>query len=153
PTAAAAPHYKEAEGWAPAAPADALERGPWWTLFEDPDLTTLEQDCAAHNQNIAAAWAAYKEARALVSETRAALFPTFTAGFSPNANGGGGARSAVSGLSNLPSGVSHITQIYSPSVGASWAPDLWGRVRRQVEAARATAEADYADFANVRLSM
>src|SRR5262249_22039258 len=84
------PAYKEAEGWAPAAPADLLDRGPWWTLFEDPDLDRLEQQVATHNQNVAAAKAAYDQARALVSQARAGFFPTVALDPSFSETGGGG---------------------------------------------------------------
>ncbi|HEX5286984.1 MAG TPA: RND transporter, partial [Polaromonas sp.] len=67
--------FKEAEGWVPAAPADALERGPWWSLFGDPVLDQLAASVEVSNQNVAAAVAAYAQARALVREQRASLFP------------------------------------------------------------------------------
>ena len=51
--------FKEAEGWLPAAPADALERGPWWQLFGDPVLNQLAERVDVSNQNVAAARAAY----------------------------------------------------------------------------------------------
>lgn len=143
PTTPTPPAFKEADGWAPAAPADMLDRGPWWTLFEDDDLNKLEADVAANNQNLAAQLAAYRQAHALVAEARAAFFPTVTAGFAANDSSG------HSGLS----GKTAVVRSYAPSVGATWAPDLWGKVRRQVEAARATAQADWASAQNVRLSM
>jgi outer membrane protein TolC len=68
--------FKEAEGWVPAAPADALERGPWWSLFNDPVLDQLQSRVEVSNQNVALAVAAYAQARALVREQRASLFPT-----------------------------------------------------------------------------
>jgi outer membrane protein TolC len=60
PTAPTPAAYKEAEGWAPAAPADALDRGPWWRLFDDPVLDALQRRVAVSNQNLAAAAAAYE---------------------------------------------------------------------------------------------
>ena len=68
--------YKEAQGWVPAAPADTLERGPWWSLFKDPVLDQLASRVEVSNQNVAVAVAAYAQARALVREQRASLFPT-----------------------------------------------------------------------------
>ena len=85
--------YKEAEGWVPAAPADALERGPWWSLFGDPVLDQLAARVEVSNQNVAAAVAAYAQARALVREQRASLFPAVTLG-------GGATRSGSSGSSS-----------------------------------------------------
>ncbi len=76
PSAPISPTFKEAAGWTPAAPADTLDRGDWWALFGDPALSALEAKVQVNNQNIIAAEAAYREARAVVSEQRAALFPT-----------------------------------------------------------------------------
>ena len=81
PDAPTSPTYKEAprEGgatWLPAAPADTLDRGDWWRLFEDPELSRLAAEVDAANQTIAAAVASYRQAQALVRETRAAYFPT-----------------------------------------------------------------------------
>ena len=146
------PAFKEAEGWAPAAPADVLDRGPWWTLFDDPDLNALEQDVAAHNQNLKAALAVYQQARALVAEARANYYPTATVTPSFNESGGGGRTQSI-GLGSSASSQAKSFRVYEFTLGATWAPDVWGRVRRQVEAARATAQSDYADAANVRLSM
>src|SRR5437868_11916382 len=64
--------FKEGPGsWVPAAPADALERGPWWQLFGDPLLDDLASRVEVSNQNVAAAVAAYAQARALVAGQRA----------------------------------------------------------------------------------
>ncbi|MFP5392906.1 MAG: RND transporter, partial [Gammaproteobacteria bacterium] len=80
--------FKEAEGWAPAAPADALDRGPWWTLFKDPVLNGLIEQVDVSNQNVAAAVAAYAQARALVAQQRAALFPSVDLNTSAQRSGG-----------------------------------------------------------------
>ena len=153
PTVETPPHFKEAEGWAAAAPADVLDRGPWWTLFGDPELDKLEQDCAAHNQNLAAAMAVYQQARALVAEARASYFPTVTLDPSYSESGGGGRAQSLGVGSSAVGGRTQSIRTYQFSLGGSWAPDVWGKVRRQVEAAKATAQADYADAANVRLTM
>ncbi|MBW8721845.1 MAG: RND transporter, partial [Polaromonas sp.] len=78
PTTAEVSTFKEAEGWVPAVPADALERGPWWSLFNDPVLNQLQSRVDVSNQNVALAVAAYAQARALVREQRASLFPSVT---------------------------------------------------------------------------
>ena len=66
--------------WASAKPADAADRGAWWTIYQDPELNDLEQRCASANQNIAAALHAYEQAHDLVRENRASLYPTVSIG-------------------------------------------------------------------------
>ena len=77
PDAAVPASYKEApEGWKVAQPSDRVDRGDWWAIYNDPQLNDLETRLNASNQTIAQFAAAYRQARALVSEARAAYFPT-----------------------------------------------------------------------------
>ncbi len=149
PTVASTPTFKELEGWKSAAPSDALDRGDWWTLFNDPVLNDLEAKVAVSNQNLAAAEAAYRNAHAMVAENRAALFPTVDLDANASDSGGKGATSGGSGT-----GTSHggTIQRYQVTVGATWAPDIWGKVRRAIEGAKANAQASAADVANAKLS-
>src|SRR5512141_2935781 len=73
PDAPTSATFKEAEGWVQATPSDALERGPWWTLFNDATLNDLAARVEVSNQNVATALAAYEQARALVAQQRASL--------------------------------------------------------------------------------
>lgn len=129
--------YKEAAGWVPAAPADALERGPWWTLFEDPELDRLAKQVEAANQNVAVAVANYAQARALVAQQRASLFPVVSLGAGAD-SAGGGERSA--------------DNAYRLQIGASWEPDVFGRLRNAVTGAEASAQATAADLASAVLA-
>jgi NodT family efflux transporter outer membrane factor (OMF) lipoprotein len=138
--------FKELQGWAPAAPADALERGPWWNLFADPVLDGLVRQVDVNNQNVAAAVAAYSQARALVAEQRAALFPTVTlTGGADRSRSGGG--SGNNGNNN-----GRTSNSYRLNIGSSWEPDVWGRLRAGVSVAQANAQASAADLASARLS-
>jgi NodT family efflux transporter outer membrane factor (OMF) lipoprotein len=137
PSAAEPAVFKEAGDWAPAAPADTLERGPWWTLFGDPLLDRLAASIEVSNQNVAAAVAAYAQARALVQQQRAALFPTVSLNASGDRAGG--------------EGVTPDNR-YRLTIGSSWEPDLWGRLRAGVNGATASAQASAADLAAARLS-
>ena len=143
PAAATFDAYKEAPvadaGWFPAAPADALDRGAWWQLFNDAELNALMPRVEVSNQNVAAAVAAYAQAQALVREQRASLFPTVGANASATRSGGSG---SSTGTGNS----------LRADVSASWAPDLWGALRRSVESAQAGAQASEADLAAARLS-
>ena len=68
--------YKALDGWKPATPGDLADRGDWWTLLGDPQLDALIGKVNVSNQTIAAAEANYRQARAIVREQRASLFPT-----------------------------------------------------------------------------
>ena len=159
PTAPLSPAFKEAAGWSPAAPADTLDRDDWWMLFNDPTLNALEAKVQVSNQNIIAAEAAYRQARATVSEQRASLFPTVTLNGSGSESGGGsGSRGQVitgAGGGTVVSGTgggSNRTTSYRANIGASWEPDVWGRIRSTIEAAKSNAQAGAADLAAARLS-
>jgi NodT family efflux transporter outer membrane factor (OMF) lipoprotein len=145
--------YKEIQGWTPANPSDSVDRADWWTVFGDPVLNGLEDRVAKSNFTLAADLAAYQEERAIVSEQRAQLFPTLTGSGQANishAAGGGGIVGANGSLIGL--GRTATVRQYALQLGGTWEPDLWGRVRRQIENAKGTAQATYADYVNARLS-
>ena len=128
--------YKAAGDWVVGVPADALERGPWWQLFNDPVLNDLAVRVEVSNQNVAAAVAAYAQARALVAEQRSGLFPSVTLG-------GGANRAQTSGAGRAS---------YQASLGAAWEPDVWGRLQSVANGAAALGAASAADLATARLS-
>ncbi|RFP18502.1 MULTISPECIES: efflux transporter outer membrane subunit [unclassified Duganella] len=129
---------KVAAGWTAAAPADTLERGPWWQLFGDPLLNQMADSVEVSNQNVAAAVANYAQARALVEQQRASLFPSATLNGSANRSGGGG---------NTPTG-----NQYRANIGGSWEPDVWGKLRAGTNNAKASMQANAAELAAARLS-
>ncbi|WP_175735400.1 efflux transporter outer membrane subunit [Burkholderia ambifaria] len=143
--------FKEAPaGWKVAQPADRADRGPWWSVYDDPQLDALIGKLNASNQTIAQSAAAYRQARALVAEARAAYFPTvgLTASGSRARSGRTSTSSSASGFGSS----SSISNSYSVGLDASWEPDLWGKVSRSVSAQRAGEAAAAADLANARLS-
>jgi NodT family efflux transporter outer membrane factor (OMF) lipoprotein len=143
PTVTVPPVFKEMSGWKVAQPKDDIIKGPWWEMFNDPQLNALEQQVNISNQNIAAAEAQFRQARALAQEARAAFFPTATAGASLT-------RSRTSGtFKNTPGGA--YTDYQLP-LDLSWELDIWGKIRRSVEAGRASAQASAADLEATRLS-
>jgi NodT family efflux transporter outer membrane factor (OMF) lipoprotein len=152
PAVATPPAFKEAAGWTPAQPSDAAERKDWWTVFGDPVLNDLEARVNVSNQTLAGAEAAYREAHALVAQDRAALFPTITLSASDTATKSAGGSSIVTnGVSSGGSG-GGVHTTYEPTIGGTWAPDIWGAVRRQIQNAKANAQASAATLANARLS-
>jgi NodT family efflux transporter outer membrane factor (OMF) lipoprotein len=134
--------YKESGDWVLARPNDTLPKGKWWEAFNDPLLNGLMDQVQVSNQTLRAAEARYTQARAAVAAARAGLFPLIS--------GSAGASRSNRGGSVLGSG---NTNSYSAGLDARWEIDLWGRIRRLVEASRAGAEASAADLENVRLSL
>jgi NodT family efflux transporter outer membrane factor (OMF) lipoprotein len=158
PTAPITPTFKEAAGWTPSHPVDAIDKGAWWSVFHDPVLDGLEQRIAISNQTVKQYEAAYREAHAVVAEARAAFLPTLSATASATRakdSTGAGAISTTSGTSTNGAGASASSSAYDSfgaAMEASWAPDLWGKIRRTVESDKALAQASAADLANARLA-
>ncbi|MGH6971487.1 MAG: efflux transporter outer membrane subunit [Caulobacteraceae bacterium] len=152
PSAPTPTHYKEVAGWTAAKPSDAAMRADWWTIFGDPVLNGLEERVVVSNQTLAADEAAYEASRALVAEQRAALFPTLTGTGSATLTHSGGQALKSSVGSNFGQSSGLTFPNYTLELGATWEPDLWGRIRRLTENAKATAQASYADLVNARLS-
>ena len=144
--------WKTAAGWQASQPADTGPRGDWWAMFGDPDLDRLEAQVVTANQNVAAAVAAYDQAEALVREDRAAFFPTVGVTGGATRSGGGGSGSVSSGGTTVVSSGGGSTTRVALGATASWAPDLFGQVRRTVEGSRASATASAADLGNVILA-
>jgi NodT family efflux transporter outer membrane factor (OMF) lipoprotein len=138
--------YKALDGWKVATPGDLIDRGDWWALLGDPQLDALIARVNVSNQTIAAAEANYRQARALVREQQASLFPTIDLSGSATRSGGSG--STTAGTSGSSRG-----QRYQAGLGASWEPDLWGRIRQGINGAKASEQASAADLAGARLSM
>lgn len=152
--------FEQVEGWKAAAPADALHRGEWWTLYNDPVLDELVGRLNVSNQNLASAEAQYRQARALVRSARASFFPSVTTDAGVTRSGrGGGSSSVITGQTgqggNTVSTVrgGGISEDYQATLGASWELDLWGKLRRTLSANSASAQASLADLAAARLSL
>jgi len=154
--------YKELQGWTIAQPQDATDRGPWWSIYHDPQLDALERQVNISNQTVKQFEAEYRNAVALVQEARAGLFPTVglttSVTRSPGFGGGGRSSSNFSAASTGSGGGgggggggAPMTQ-YSIEGSIDWTPDVWGRVRRQVESQVAAAQVSAADLANAQLS-
>ena len=133
--------------WSAASPADATNRGEWWTVYGDTELNGLEQRCATANQNIAAALHAYEQAHDLVRENKASLYPTVSLGGSANRN-----RISETKPLHTPGLPTNYWDFLIP-LNISWEPDFWGGIRRQIESSAASAQASAADLANTRLSL
>ena len=139
--------FKETNDWKFARPNDAIIRGQWWEMFNDPQLNSLEEQLNQANQSIALAEADFRAARALVKESRSEYFPTVTTSPSIIVS----RQSAASTHSNVSPGRQSVN--YTLPFDASWEPDFWGRIRNTVVASASEAQASAADLQNVRLSV
>jgi NodT family efflux transporter outer membrane factor (OMF) lipoprotein len=160
PSAPAPTAYKEAGPWKLANPKDDAIRGPWWEIYHDQQLNALESQVNISNQNVIQAEAQFREAAAAVKVARSGYYPTVTANptytasqSSQSLSSGGGSNSSGSGGGGKGGGNSgRVDSLYNLPVEASYMLDVWGAVRRQVEANTATAEASFANLENARLS-
>jgi NodT family efflux transporter outer membrane factor (OMF) lipoprotein len=150
------PAFKELAGWKIAQPADTLAKGPWWSVYHDPELDQLERTVEISNQTVKSYEAQYRNAVALVAEARSGLFPTIgLSGGVTHSGSGSSGRSGSSGPSTAGSsfgGSSGSTTEYNVSGSVSWDLDVWGRIRRQVESGAAAAQVSAADLAGATLS-
>jgi len=190
PAAPAPPAFKEASPaaysaapagtWQPAQPQDAVLKGKWWEIFNEPELNALEDQLDINNQNIAQYFQNFMAARAQVSEARAAFYPVASVNPAISRSRGAagvGAGSSAAGTTTGTGGTTGVTPAVSPAAttttgsgGASsksanttssdfslpfdvsWEPDLWGRVRNTVREYQNAAQVSAADLENERLT-
>jgi NodT family efflux transporter outer membrane factor (OMF) lipoprotein len=141
------PPNPQGGSWTPANPSDGMLKGKWWEIYGDPQLNQLEERIATNNQALRQAMENYLAARDQVAVVRSTLFPTLSAG--PSITHSQTSR-------NRPLGALATKTSYNDLVlggQGTWEPDFWGRIRRNVEAARAVAQASAADMANIDLSL
>ncbi len=137
--------YKESEGWKIAEPQDHLARGKWWEVYGDPQLNALEEQVVISNQNVAVAAAQFRQARSLVQAARSAYFPTLTVGASATR----AQQSSTLGTRPVAKGI--FNDFLLP-LDVSWEVDIWGKFRRALESAQASAQASAGDLEAVKLS-
>jgi len=148
----AAPAYKEQSDWKPSEPSDAINRGPWWDIYNDEALDQLEAKIDISNQNVKAAVAAYDQAQALVRQAQAGYWPTVAASATRLRGAGrGGSGVTSNGITTVTQSSSTVTS-NSVGVSANWTLDIWGQLRRTVESDRASAQASAAALAAAELS-
>ncbi len=180
PAFTAPPAYKEAPGWTQAQPMDGVPKGDWWAIFGDQDLDKLEPLVSVNNQTVAEDYFAYEESLEIVKEVRGELFPTVSLTGSATREGsgesGGGGSSLISTTStattttsgSTPTATTPVVQTGGAGGGTGissgprtsgsfegaidWTPDLWGKIRRQIESDKAAAQVSAADLANATLS-
>ncbi len=145
PSAPTTPEFKAVAGWQPAQPSDQQLRGHWWEVYEDPELNTLEDKVSVSNQSLKVTMTQYTQARAMVQYQRANYFPFLSAGAGVTR-----LRESENRATYFP-GIENQYNDFSLPLDVTWEPDIWGRVRRTVRAARENAQASAGDVVNVQL--
>lgn len=152
------------KGYKVATPQECVDAGPWWLVYRDGTLDSLERQVEINNQTVAAAAAAYEQARTLIREAQAALFPTTTASYSVTRQYTGArlfssSSGASSSSSVSPTSATGITSrhgvtstIYTTQAALTWNLDVWGKIRRQIESDVAGAQVSAADLTNAKLT-
>ena len=133
--------YKETGPWKTATPQAIDASHPWWEAYGDTALSALVVQAKAANQDIHQAEAQYREARAIAAAAHAGFFPTV------------GLNAGATRAQTHSTGTVKLGTTDTLGLGASWEPDLWGAVRRSVEAGTASAQASADDLAAARLSI
>jgi NodT family efflux transporter outer membrane factor (OMF) lipoprotein len=148
PPAIAATNYKEStvnfkdtDGWKVASPQDAMLRGNWWEVFNEPELNKLEDQLNINNENIKVSFENYMAARAEISEARAQYWPTLTADPSRTRS-----KSSANLSNSTQANTGKQTTLWNAPLEASWTPDFWGKIRNQVHEAQYAAQVSAADL-------
>jgi NodT family efflux transporter outer membrane factor (OMF) lipoprotein len=151
--------YPSTDGWKVAQPSkEAVLKGKWWEIFNDPELNTLEEQVNVSNQSLASATAAFLVARSMVKEARSQYFPTVTVGPAITTSQQSGTLTSgfTTGSGGSGGGVAVSPQVitnFNLPFDATWTPDLFGRVRNTVLANANAAQASAADLENTRLML
>jgi NodT family efflux transporter outer membrane factor (OMF) lipoprotein len=160
PTAPISTSFKELKGdalkgWKVATPSAGPGEGAWWALYRDPKLDFLIKQVEVSNQTVAADAAAYEQARAVIREAQASLFPTLTGSYTYTRTRTGPKVNCIetgSPLSSCGSNSGIYTTTFVPQLSGTWDLDIWGKVRRQIESNTAAAQASKADLDYAKLS-
>lgn len=157
------PNPSDTSEWKVAQPSDAMLRGKWWEVFNEPELNDLEDKLNVDNQNIKVSFENFMAARALVGEARSQLYPTLgttptytRSRASANLSNATGSNGSATGVGSAGSGTNTATGRQS-SIGdlplnLSWEPDLWGKIRNAIRSDQYAAQLSAADLENERLT-
>nr|WP_249277589.1 efflux transporter outer membrane subunit [Pandoraea sp. PE-S2R-1] len=151
PAVAMPTQFTELEGWTQARPDAEGPKGEWWKGFHDPLLDELMPQVEISNQTVRQSYANYQQALAEVRVARAGLFPTVGIdGSATRSRGSSGGASTSAALASHAG--ANIVNAAAAEGTVSWAPDIWGQVRRTIEQSSTTAQASAATLANATLS-
>ncbi|MFN3987349.1 MAG: efflux transporter outer membrane subunit [Rhodocyclaceae bacterium] len=134
--------------WKTAEPADDLNRGEWWTIFQDADLDALQRDAYDANQDIRAAAARLQQSRAIQRGAQAERLPSVDAGFGPTRQ-----RPSPASQGQVDDGAPRTATLWRAQASVSYEVDLFGRVANSVAAATAVTQRDQALFQSMLLAL
>jgi NodT family efflux transporter outer membrane factor (OMF) lipoprotein len=134
--------------WKPAQPLDAMLRGNWWEIYQEPELNALEEELNISNQNIAQAFENFTAARAQVQQARSSYYPTLSVGPSYARNRSSQTQTATS----VHSSGNLNSNLFNLPFDVAWEPDLWGRIRNTVHQSAYAAQVSAADLENQKLT-
>jgi NodT family efflux transporter outer membrane factor (OMF) lipoprotein len=142
--------------WKMAQPQDAMLHGKWWEIYNDAELNSLEDQLNINNQNIKQFFENFMEARTLIAQARAQLYPTLSVGPtysyshpSSNLRNTTGATGSISAPSGKATPNSELATL---PFSASWEPDLWGKIRNTIREQQYNAQLSAADLENEKLT-
>jgi NodT family efflux transporter outer membrane factor (OMF) lipoprotein len=139
--------FQDADGWKVAQPQDAMLRGKWWEIYNEPELNALEERLNINNENIKQFFENFMEARALIAQARSQLYPTASVGPSfQRSRTSGNLRNTATANTGSESSVGSLP------LTVSWEPDLWGKVRNTIHEQQYNAQLSAADLENERLT-
>jgi outer membrane protein, multidrug efflux system len=139
--------------WKIATPSANLPRGDWWQLFGDAELNRLETLALTNNQNLVAAAARFEQARTMVAAARSQFFPQLTLGGTPDGDITRQRTSVNEPQSGQAAGEAHTYDTFTAPIYFGWELDLWGRVRRESQAAHARFVASADDLESSKLDV
>lgn len=142
--------FKETDGWKVAEPQDAMLRGKWWEIYNDPELNALEDQLNVNNQNIKISFENFMAARAIVRESRSQLFPIV--GTSPSYQRSASSANLRNATGTNGTNAGQKSTLISLPFDVSWEPDLWGRIRNTISEEQFNAQLSAADLENERLT-
>ncbi len=139
--------FQDTDGWKVAQPQDAMLRGKWWEIYNDPELNALEDQLNINNQNIKQFFENFMEARTLIAQARSQLYPTVS-----TAPAYSRSRSSSNLGNSATANPGFESSVGSLGLDASWEPDLWGKVRNTIREQQYNAQLSAADLENERLT-
>jgi len=145
-------NFPATDAWKVAEPQDAMLRGKWWEIYNDPELNALEDQLNIDNQTIRRSFENFMAARAVVAEARSQLFPTVGVGASFQQSASSANRGTSGSTTSTGTNANKSSGLYSLPFEVSWEPDLWGRIRNTIAAQQYAAQVSAADLENQRLS-